>query len=353
GGLIFHVEVPGDPDRPGAVTSSMTALAAADTNHANDTGESTTIALDLRNGDYTVFASNGRQYILTLNFNELSYEMSGQQVNKSGSFGLDTDGVSYVFDIVGTARFRTAADMVVGGFDFNLVGSTHSYDHGVRPFVAARRFTLDHASLDGTSFNLLGLNLRRSEDHPPESRVLPSTFGPGVLKTCTAPIPVRVDQCPAEFLFTYALATVGSEIRGIDAVHEDTIHFRLAQSGSALVLLRSEDAADNTGRHFRVGLPETTGLAGGSFVTSSTRAAWGNTTLSDTHYAFTGTTTAGGTIDEQADLTPLNAAAPAGLRRGLRSTDSAPIQLAQNAPLALMLGERGGVAEGTMDISVP
>ena len=33
----------------------------------------------------------------------------------------------------------------------------------------------------------------------------------------------------------------------------------MAQSGDALILLRAEDAADNTGRHFRVGLEETTG----------------------------------------------------------------------------------------------
>src|SRR5262249_33655854 len=144
---------------------------------------------DLRNGDYVVFGSNGRQYSLSLDFNRMTYEMTGQQVERSGAFTRDPDGIGYVFE--GTARFRTAQDLVVGGFDFNLSDSTHDYDHGVRPFVAARKFVTDAASLAGQSYNQMGLNLRRSADHPTESRILPSTFGSGVLHVCAAPLPVR------------------------------------------------------------------------------------------------------------------------------------------------------------------
>ncbi|HJV68114.1 CARDB domain-containing protein [Ideonella sp.] len=350
GGLVFHVDVPGAADLIGAITTSMTVSAAADTNRDNNTGEATTIAMDLRNGDYTVFASNGRTYTLSLDFNAMTYKMVGSQVNAAGTLTHDADGVGYVFGFTGTARFRMAPDLVVGGFDFNLEGSDHPYDHGVRPFVAARVFSSDTAALVGRSFNQLGVNLRRNDKL--ESVVLPSTFGTGTLQSCMAPVPVRVDQCPADYLATYALTTVGSDIKGIEATTGDVIHFRLAQSGSALILLRSEDAADATGRHFRVGLAETTGLAGGSFATSSTRAAWGTTTLTDIHYAYAATTTAGTLIDETADLSPLTSVAPAGLRRGNRSIDAAAIFLAQNDPLVLMLGASGGVAEGIIDIGL-
>lgn len=353
GGLIFHIEVPGDVNRIGPVTSTMTAASEDDPRTGNNMAAHTTTAIDLRNGDYTVFGSNGRQYTLTLNFNTSTYAMVGQQVDAAGTFTRDPDGVSYVFSATGTgtARFRTAPDMVVGGFDFNFDGSTQPYDQGVRPFVASRSFSSDIAGLNGRSFNLMGLNLRRNSTI--QAPVLPSTFGDGVLRSCFSPLFLRVDQCPAEHLATYTLNVSNGVVTGRDNTRDDTIHFRIAQSGDTLLLLRAEDAFDNTGRHFRVGLPESSGLAGGSFVASSTRTAWGSTTLSDTAYSFSGTTTAGTALTETADLVPLvGGQSPTGLRRGLRSGDSAPILFTQGGPLYLMLGERLGLAEGTMDIGV-
>jgi uncharacterized repeat protein (TIGR01451 family) len=348
GGLVFHISVSTTADQIGSVTSTMTATADEDENHGNDTAGSTTVAMDLRNGDYTVYGSNGRKVTLSLNFNQMSYQMIGQQIDRSGFFTRDADGVGYVFE--GTARFRMAQDLVVGGFNFDLEDSEHSYDHGVRPFVGARVFSVQFAGLAGKSYNLMGLNLRRNDLL--ESVVYPSTFGDGVLRSCRAPLPVRVESCPPDFLYTYTLLAVGDEIKGTDAAHKDVIHFRLAQSGSSLILLRAEDAADSTGRHFRVGLAETTGLAGGSFATSSTSSAWGTTTLTDTSYTFSGTQTDGTVVNETADLVPLTNVGPAGLRRGARATDAAPIYLGQNDALMLMLGAADGLAEGTMDISL-
>jgi uncharacterized repeat protein (TIGR01451 family) len=352
GGLVFHFEVLTDPDWRGSVTSALIASADADNNHSNNIGESTTQEVDkpappdLRNGDYAVFASNGRQYTLSLNFNDMSYHMLGSQVNRTGTFTRDVDEVSYVF--AGTARFRIESDLVVGGFDFNF--GQHIYDHGVRPFVAARQFTTDTAPLVGVSYNLLGLNLRRNDKL--ESVVLPSVFGNGVLQSCRAPVPVKVDLCPEEFLYTYSLTVAGSEITGADENRNDVIHFRLAQSGSSLILLQADDAADGTGRQFRVGLADTTGLAGGSFATSSTSSAWGPTTLSNTSYAFAGKLSNGTAVNETAVLAPLTNAGPAGLRRGNRASDSAPIYLGQNDVLMLMLVGADDPAEGTMDIGL-
>lgn len=352
GGVVFHFEVLTDPAWRGSVTSALIASAAADTLHDNNIGESTTQEVDKpdppdpRNGDYAVFASNGRQYTLTLDFNEMSYHMLGSQVNRTGTFTPDADGVSYVF--AGTARFRIESDLVVGGFDFNF--GQHVYDHGVRPFVAARQFITDTAPLVGVGYNLLGLNLRRNDNL--ESVVLPSVFGNGVLQSCRAPLPVKVDLCPEEFLATYVLTVAGSEITGDDG-HSDVIHFRLAQSGSSLILLQADDAADGTGRQFRVGLTDTsTGLAGGSFATSSTSSAWGATTLSNTSYAFSGKLSSGKTVNETADLAPLTNVGPAGLRRGNRASDAAAIYLGQNDALMLMLGAADGPAEGMMDIGL-
>ncbi|WP_374566866.1 hypothetical protein [Ideonella sp.] len=349
GGLVFRVEVASLADQIGPVTLSMTATSADDENHVNNRDESTTIAMDLRNGAYAVYASNGRQYTLTLDFNRMAYAMVGAQVNHTGAFTPDADGVGFVFD--GTARFRVAPDLVVGGFDFNLPPTDlHPYDHGVRPFIAARRFATDISALKDTSFNLLGLDLQRNDKLV--SAAAPSTFGDGVLHSCLAPVPVRVGSCPSEFLGTYGLTVQGNEVVGVDEARHDLIHFRLAQSGSSLILLRAEDAADSTGRQFRVGLADTTGLVGGTFATSSTTSAWGKTVLTDAHYAFAGTLTGGSAVSETANLAPLTNVGPTGLRRGNRSSDGAMLYLGQNDALMLTLGAAEGLAEGMMDIGL-
>ncbi len=349
GGLVFTITVPGAPDRPGAVTSSMSATAAADQDITNNRAEATTIALDLRNDTYTMFGSNGRQYTLVLDFNVMSYHVFGSGVNYEGDLAHDPDGVGYLFNGAGTARFRTSADLVVGGFDFDA--SDQPYDMGVRPFVATRRFVTNASTLVGRSFNLMGVNLRKNRLQ--QSVVIPATFVSATqLTACVAPVPVKVADCPAQYKTDYTLTQNGSTFIGTAAVETENIRFNVAQSGDALIFLRAEDAADNTGRHFRVGLEESAGLAGGSFVASSTRAAWGSTTLTDTHYAYDAVTTAGIAINEAADLTSVSAVAPAGLRRGNRSTDTAPIFLTQGDPLYLMLGERGGLADGQIDIGI-
>ena len=350
GGLVFTVLVPGSTSLVGPVTSAMIVEAAADADHTNNTGEATTISLDLRNGDYTAYASNGRQYTFTLDFNNKTWAMVGQQVDQAGSFTLDANGVDYV--ISGASKFRLNSDgLIVGALDFNLTGSNHPYDHGVRPFVASRTFTTQYSALLGQEFNLMGINLRRNDSL--ESVALPAAFAQDGLQVCFAPIPVKVALCPSDMLATYGLTVVGSEIRGIDTVHKDSIHFRLAVAGSAYILLRSEDAADDTGRQFRVGLANTNGLAGGSFATSSTRGPWGTTTVTDTHYAFSGTASDGSTLNEAADLSPLTNAGPTGVRRGNLATDAAPpIFVAQNDPLVLMLGVAGGALQGTIDIGL-
>ncbi|MEK8030166.1 hypothetical protein AACH06_04965 [Ideonella sp. DXS29W] len=348
GGLVFTISVTTTADQIGAVTSALIATSEADDDTANNTGEATTIALDGRNGDYTVYGSNGRKYTLTLNFNQMTYEMSGQQMTRSGTFTRDADGVGYVFG--GTARFRMAQDMVVGGFDFDLEGSEHPYDKGVRPIVGARVFSTDLAALAGKSFNLLGLNLRRNDML--ESVVYPSTIANGELRSCRAPVPVRFDQCPENFRYVYALSVVGSEFKGTDATHKDVIHFRVARSGDTVVLLRAEDAADATGRHFRVGLAETAGLAGGTFGTSSTSSAWGATVLTDTRYSFSGTLTDGTASNFAAYLVPLTDVGPDGLRKGNRVAGDAPIYLGQNGGLVVMLGAADGGAEGQIDLGL-
>jgi uncharacterized repeat protein (TIGR01451 family) len=347
GGLVFDISVSTDPEGSGSVTSALVASSEEDHDRTNNTGEASVLALDLRNGDYTAYGSNGRKYTLSLDFNKMIYEMSGQQMSRAGVFSRDPDGVSYVF--AGTARFRTTKDMVVGGFDFDLDGSNHPYDHGVRPFVAARKFTTEFQGMDQVPINLMGLNLRRNDIL--ESIVHPSVIVAGAgLLSCRAPLPVPVDQCPSKFLYSYGLSVEGDEIKGVDVGHNDVIHFRFAVVDRQLVLLRAEDAADATGRHFRMGFFDAAGPTG-SFGTSGTTSAWGTTTLTDSGYEFSGVLSDGKPVSDKFSLVSLSGEGLTHLRRG-SSVEFGAFYLGQNEGLMMRLGARHDLSEGLMDIGL-
>ncbi len=350
GGLLFDISVSTDAEQSGTVTSSWIASSEHDRDLTNNVGESSVLMLDLRNGDYTAYGSNGRQYTLSLDFNRMTYEMNGQQIARSGTIARSQDGVSYLFDAAVTARFRTTKDMVVGGFDFNLDDSKHPYDHGVRPFVAARKFSTVFQGMNWVPVNLMGLNLRRNDTV--ESIVYPSVIVEGAgLLSCRAPLPVPVDQCPAQFLYSYALSVDGDQIKGVDAAHSDMIHFRFAVSGEQLLLLRAEDAADASGRHFRMGFFGAVATPPGSFFTSSSSSASGTTTLTETNYEFSGFLADGKPFGYKSSLVPLIGDGLTHLRQG-SNPELGAFYLGQNDGLMMMLGAPDGLSEGLMDIGL-
>jgi hypothetical protein len=290
---------------------------------------------DGRNGTYQVYATNAQVYALTVNFDARTYTMTGNGLNASGSFSADVSGTT--FTIGGNARFRSATDLIVGGFDFGA---------GVKSFVAARNFVTSASELTHT-MNVLGLN--HTGVTPTDSRIYQSRFTGGTMQACLDNIIYTVANCPAASVHTYAMSFNGDLITGTDAAHSETITFRVARSGSLLIYLRAGTSSGGS-PGFRIGLPEAAGLPGGTFVGASTLGAWGSAALTNTSYNVTATLASGASATDSATLGGLGASGPTGIRAGNRASDGAGVFVMQGSPLAVLVGARGGPAAGYMEI---
>jgi hypothetical protein len=112
--------------------------------------------LDARSGRYTVFASNGTEQTLDVDFDNRRYTMTAPDGDTAtGSFSEDpNDPGTYIFSseriatVTNTARFRTTTDAIVGAFPF-AVFKSEPVVHAVQPFIAARSFVTDRSELAG------------------------------------------------------------------------------------------------------------------------------------------------------------------------------------------------------------
>lgn len=292
---------------------------------------------DPRNGTYLAYAANARVYELTVNFDSGTYRMQGHGLDTQG--GFTAGGGSYTFGGTGNDRFRTATDLVVGGFDFG---------NGVTSFVAARQFVTSTAALTHT-FNGMGINLTGST--PNASRIFSSRFVAGTLQTCTDAYIYAIASCPTAAVYTYTLSVNGSEFTGVDAAHNDTIRFRVARSGNLLVYLRAETPAGGV-PSFRIGLPETNGLAGGTFVGASTLGNWATTALTATTYDIAGLRANGNNFADFATLSGPWANGPSGMRGGQRISDNGFLYVMQGSPLAVTVGANSAPTAGYIEITL-
>lgn len=292
---------------------------------------------DPRNGSYQAYAANGRVYEFTVNFDSGTYRMQGNGLDTQGVF---TGGASGTYAITGNARFRTATDLVVGGFNFG---------NGVTSFVAARQFVTSAAELTHT-FNGMGINL--SGTTPNASRIFSSRFVSGTtLQTCTDNYIYTIATCPSASVYTYTLTFNGSEITGVDTAHSDTLRFRVARSGSLLIYLRAETPTGGV-PSFRIGLPETNGLAGGTFFSASTLGNWATTVLTSTTYDIAGLRANGNNFSDAANLAALAANQPAGIRAGLRISDNGTLFVMQGSPLSVVVGANSAPTAGYIEIGL-
>lgn len=292
---------------------------------------------DPRNGTYLAYAANARVYEFTVNFDSGTYRMQGNGLDTQGIFTVGGGGT---YNITGNARFRTATDLVVGGFNFG---------NGVTSFVAARQFVTSAAALTHT-FNGMGINLTGST--PNASRIFSSRFSSGTLQTCTDNVIYSIATCPSASVYTYTLSFNGSEITGVDAAHNDTIRFRVARSGNLLVYLRAETPTGGV-PSFRIGLPETAGLAGGTFIGASTLGNWATTVLTNTSYDIAGLRANGNNFSDAASLAALAGTPPAGIRAGVRISDNGTLFVMQGSPLSVVVGANSAPTAGYIEIGLP
>lgn len=112
--------------------------------------------LDARSGQYRVFAANGSEQTLDIDFETQRYSMARPGGDAAtGTFSEDAnDRGTYIFAsgriaaVTNTARFRTTGDAIVGAFPF-AVFKSEPVVYAVQPFIAARSFVTERSQLAG------------------------------------------------------------------------------------------------------------------------------------------------------------------------------------------------------------
>lgn len=329
--LTYLITVP-SADR-GDIVNVVSVTSDNDTQTDNNTSSATIVAGDSMSGAYKVYAANGQQYDLTIDFDALSYTMSSANLPPvPSSFTADSSAGGYT--VSGNTRFRTADNMIVGGHDFGA---------GVLPYVAARTFVT--AAGAGT-YNLATRNVSTTgaTSHAGTARI-----SGNVLQVCQVDDVVETTQECGSALKNYPLTVSGNEFTGIETTSGEVFAFRLARVGDATILLSALPATDGS-LQFRIGLPDSAGLIGGSLSGSSTNGDWITIAMTPSSYAYIGAT-----LSESLQLQVTTTVGPFAMLPDILPgfPYSSAHYVLQASPLAVMVGTFGGPANGLLQVSLP
>jgi uncharacterized repeat protein (TIGR01451 family) len=356
--LTYQVAVPATSR--GDIVHQVAVASDRDDDLSDNSSSITAVAIDGRNGAYKAYAADGKVYDLTIDFDALSYTMTGGAAPVTKTFVAGAG--EYI--VGGTQRLRSATDLVIGNHDFG--GGV------LLPYIAARKFGT--TLVDGV-FNLATRNVAAdgtATTHPGTARI-----SGNVLSVCQTDSSVSPTQACPVVLTSYMLSVTGDVYTGVDTSGGAPFTFQLARSGASIVMLSAQTASDTT-QQLRVGLQESAGLAWGTvFGPSITLSAvdpdhpddpgvpgapaipgvladWVTMQLdaATISYSVLGSASPVPTND-QAGLQRISGAGPFAMMVGKRLTDSADIYVMQTAPLVVVVGAFDDKASGTFQVAVP
>ncbi|VTU28561.1 hypothetical protein H4CHR_02228 [Variovorax sp. PBS-H4] len=275
-----------------AATFTVTARATANASLAKDTVLKVA-AGNARNASYRVFSTNGSQLTLALNFDTMSYTLTdGAGAVVTDAFVTDpqvSDG--YVFKSsristpVNNARFRLAANTVVGAFPFAvLTAATPTF--AVQPFIASNALVTSQAALAGT-YNRLGINLN-SSGRDSNIRGIEVTAGGAQVLMCNEVAITPPVNCPPASLMTYTVSpgTSPSSWRIVNVANpNDSGAFSVATINGQNVYL-SAGSSPNGDVVFRVGTPQVAAWPLTTGIASDTDGTWGPIALDTTQFGY-------------------------------------------------------------------
>lgn len=333
--MTFVINVP-VTSSPSTVGASISVTGDGDLSTANNSASATTQGVNALNGSYKVYAADGNEYTLSMNFDTLRYTMA-----TTGGAGSETaftyDSATGNYIVNGNERFRLAEDLVVGNHRF---GST------VLPFVAARRFATSIAEAAG-AFNVASRTVP-SDGTAAFSRPATLRVTGNVLQLCeTSVLATPVQNCDVAGLSSYTLAVSGDLFTGTHTLTGEKFIFRVAKTGAAEVLLQAQ-AVSSGGQRLRIGLPDAASLAGGVLQGGTAGGDWITMTLGAQSWAFTGTLGS-----DNASLQRLTNGGPFSMLSGVRTSDGATVYVLQSSPLAVTVGAFGGAASGLLQVALP
>jgi hypothetical protein len=311
----------------GAVTYTVSAQASANASSTKATVLNVA-AGDARNGTYRVYATNGLQYELSLDFNVNFYTLvkldsAAQVADSPVSDTFYTDSAepgtyffrtSRVASPVNVSRFRMTTDAVVGAFPFvDPFAATTAY--AVKPFIGARNLVTDQAQLDG-NYNRLGIQRTASEETSQIGQIELSSGGT-VMKFCQHLNIYTVPNCPLASLATYTISA--TDVPGVwrvvnNANPADGGRFAMARIGDQKVYLSAGAAATVQGMLlWRLGVQDATwGSATGHG--GSTGGSWGTVSLTATGNTRSVIHADGTTSATANTFQPMGAQQPSGMR---------------------------------------
>lgn len=317
-------------------------------------------APDARNGRYKVYATNGTRQTLALNLDSKRYEMTDETGTvASGSFAEDTaEAGSFVFDSsritspVNTARFRLAADTVVGSFPFAVAQVTPA-SYGVRPFVASRALVKTQAALDGV-YNRLGINLTATTGDSSITQIQVANSGT-TLYLCNNATIYRIDTCPSATLLTYTVSP-GATVDTWDIVNvanpSDHGSFAIARVGNENIYLSAGIVPSTpTTSVFRIGLPERAAWPTVTARGGAANGGWGNTAVDASSYARTRVLPDGTSGTLNATLGSMGVAGPINMRAAGFPNSTFHFS-SQSSKLFAMVGARSPATGGALEIGL-
>lgn len=287
---------------------------------------------DVRNGTYTMLAADTREYSLTLDFDARTYQVTGEGVDQSGTFTAQADAFHFQFPGAvlptgsSTRRFTIDSDTVVGEFFL---------PSGTVPFIAPSRFvnTLDAAA--GT-YNFLTRTVNIGGVASDTTLQQGEITASGQLRICGTIL--AISNCPSTSIIAGTITVSGNLFTATTS--SESIPFRVAQVGSDKVFLRASPSTGIT-RRFTIGTPETTTVAGDTFVGGTTDPAWGTLTISETSFSSSATSPAGALIVRSGSVFPVEGI---GGVRSIHAGTAGSFFLTRSANLGVMIASPGSIS---------
>lgn len=256
-------------------------------------------AADARNGDYRVYSTDGREYLLSLDFDAKTYRYAGGTADNGGAIDsggkLEGSGSDYALlpadsssaGTTNTFRLHIADDAVLG----NFTASRYGYTGGTAPFLASRSFVRSFAEAEGRYVLL-------------NRRVFSLTFPPPGLTTRQAEITQeQMTVRGGEFFPPAGCASSNSQVLGgalslqgdLFTWHHcgGTYNFRIAKIGRTLVFLQAGAWPETGHSHTTIGFHESAVPAFGTYAAGGTDATWGELRVTSADIGFTGVRTNG------------------------------------------------------------
>jgi hypothetical protein len=313
---------------------------------------------DVRSGNYRVYAANGTQQALSVDFDAGSYTMTDNLgVAESGTFGEDfTEPGTYVFAssritaAANTARFRVTADALVGAFPFQAAYSSPA-TYAVQPFVAARDFVTTASQLDGT-YNRFAVT--RSPGGPDSQMLAMRISGSGtLLQFCFDSVVYKIDLCPTASLRTYAV-TAGTDDAWTatnTANASETTSFRMAHIGGQNVYLGAGLSTTPAVQFLRIALPDSSSWPTTRGLGASTEGSWGSNLIDTANSVRTATSPDGSYGSLPLPVGGTFSSQPEGIRL-LNANGTRKYYAMQNGLLSVVVGTRNPNTQGYIQINL-